>query len=62
MAEALHSAGVKLGNLWDVIVNLIGALCGWMLILSGLIGRMSLLVSSQGFRLSRPCCGCLMDS
>lgn len=34
MAEALQSAGVKLGNLWDVIVNLIGALCGWMLILS----------------------------
>lgn len=34
MAEALQAAGVKLGNLWDVIVNLIGALCGWMLILS----------------------------
>lgn len=34
MTEALQSAGVKLGNLWDVIVNLIGALCGWMLILS----------------------------
>lgn len=34
MAEALQSAGVKLGNLWDVIVNLIGAFCGWMLILS----------------------------
>lgn len=34
MTGALQSAGVKLGNLWDVIVNLIGALCGWMLILS----------------------------
>lgn len=34
MTEALQSAAVKIGNLWDVIVNLIGSLCGWALILS----------------------------
>ncbi len=34
MKNAMDAVATKIGNLWDVIVNIIGSLCGWSLILS----------------------------